>query len=258
MKNFLIHTAYQAGKSLKHNFRHLLTKQAKDEYGNIVTSADFAAEKIIISAAKKYYPQYNILSEEAGYFNNNSPYTIIIDPLDGTKNFAKNIPLFGTTIALAYKEQVMEGVIYDPIHKEMFYAKKNKGAFLNNKKIKTSTKKNLENFTGGVTNVRSKTNKTSYDYLRNKFYGFSGGWKALGTAVLDLSWVADGCMDLFILGGVCPWDVAAGGLLVQEAGGIIRQIDGKKWSPMQERQEIIAAANKSIYNEALKLLKNKL
>jgi len=254
MKNFLIHTAYQAGKSLKHNFRQLLTKHFKDEYGDIVTSADYEAEKIIISAAKKYYPQYNILSEEAGYFNNGSPYTIIIDPLDGTKNYAKNISLFGTTIALIHKNQVLEGVIYDPIHDEMFYAKKNKGAFLNNKKIKTSSKKIIKDFIGGVANVKSKTDIKYYDKLKNKFYKYSAGWRILGSAVLDLSWVANGRMDLFILSGVCPWDVAAGGLLIEEAGGIIKQINGKKWQPLEERQEIIVAANKSIYNEALKII----
>lgn len=251
-------TAYQAGQSLKHDFKKPITKHAKDEFGDIVTNADYQAEKIIISAVKKHYPKYNILSEEAGYFDNNSSHTVIIDPLDGTKNFARNIPLFGTTIALAYHNEVIEGVIYDPVREEMFYAKKNRGAILNNKKIQTSVKKKLQDFIGGVANVRSKTNNSYYNNLKNKFYGYSAGWRILGTAVLDLSWVADGRMDLFILGGVCPWDTAAGGLLLEEAGGIMRKIDGGKWEPLQERQEIIAAANKKIYQEALKLLINKL
>lgn len=254
MRNFLINIAYKAGTSLKHDFKKPLVKYIKDDFGDIVTNADYAAEKIIISAIKRHFPQYNILSEEAGYFNNNSPYTIIVDPLDGTKNYAKNIALFGTTIALVYKGQVLEGVIYDPIHEEMFYAKKNKGAFLNNKKIKTSSKKTIRDFIGGVANVKSKTDIKYYDRLKNKFYAQSAGWRVLGSAVLDLSWLAKGCMDIFILGGVCPWDVAAGGLLIEEAGGIMRKINNKKWQPLEARQEIIAAANKQIYHQALKII----
>jgi myo-inositol-1(or 4)-monophosphatase len=254
MRDFLIKTALKAGKSLKHNFRQTLIKQKKDEYGDIVTNADFEAEKIIIDAIKKNYPKYNILSEEAGYFNNNSAYTLIVDPLDGTKNFARNIVLFGTTIALAHKNKIIEGIIYDPVHNELFYAKKGKGAFLNNKRIKVSNKNTLENFIGGVANVRSKTDSAFYNRLKNKFYKQSGGWRILGSAVLDLAWLAAGRMDLFILGGVCPWDVAAGGLLIEEAGGIITQIDGKKWEPLQERQEIIACCSKKMYKNILKTI----
>lgn len=254
MHNFLTTIAKKAGLCLQQYYQRGVQAKKKDNFGDIVTAADYAAEKMIIQAISKKFPHYNILSEEAGYLKKNSDYTFIVDPLDGTKNFANHVPLFGTTIALAYQGTIMEGVIFDPIHKELFYAKKKYGAYLNNKKIKTSPKKEIKHLMGGVANVRTRTDNQFYNNLRQEFYNHSSSFKILGSAVVDLSYVACARLDMYIMGGVYPWDVAAGGLIIQEAGGIISTVSGKKWEPLNMKQEILVSANKTLHQKILKII----
>lgn len=255
MQKFLETVAKKAGLCLSHYYNAGVKKQNKGKFGDVVTIADYAAEKIIISAIEKKFPQYNILSEEAGYLKKESDYTFIIDPLDGTKNFANHVPLFGTTIALAHKGIITHGIIFDPIHNELFYAQKGRGAFLNKKKIKTSAKKELKHLTGGVANVRSRTNINFYNNLRNKIYNYSSSFKILGSAIVDLNYVASGKLDMYVMGGVYPWDVAAGGLLILEAGGIISTVKGEKWDPLYSNQEILVSGNKILHRKILKIIK---
>ncbi|MFA6027907.1 MAG: inositol monophosphatase family protein [Patescibacteria group bacterium] len=257
MRNFLIDTANQAGLKLRSFFGKAIKRYSKDDFGDFVTTADYAAEKIILASIEKKFPHDNILSEEAGEINisADSEYTWIVDPLDGTKNFASGIPLFGTTIARMRKNEIVEAVIFNPMQNEMFYAKKGHGAFLNGRRIHASQKKETEHLMSGVGNVRSRTDNKCYDNIRCAFYKISSGFRVYGSAVIDLSYTACGRMDAFVLGGPYPWDIAAGGLIIQEAGGIITAVNGDKWDPMANKQEILVSGNKILHKKLLKIIK---
>ncbi|MFH0818536.1 MAG: inositol monophosphatase family protein, partial [Patescibacteria group bacterium] len=255
MKSFLIKLAVEAGCSLKNNFGKVTSGRQKTVKGDIVTVADYAAEKIILNQIKNKYPDYNILAEESGSFDKGSDYTFIIDPLDGTRNFILGIPLFATTIALAYKDKVIEGVCFDPLHNEMYYAKKDKGAFLNARRIFTDKEKTLDHVALGVGNVKQYTNNNKYSELRKNLNESSAYWRVYGTAVLDFCYVANGRMSLFVLGGVRPWDVAAAGLIVQEAGGIVTKINGQKWDALEDKQEVMACSTKEINEKIINIIK---
>lgn len=257
MRNFIIDTAYQAGFILRSQFGKVLKRKRKDDFGDFVTPADYAAERIIINRIAKKFPKDNILSEEAGEITSlkSAETTWIIDPLDGTKNFASGIPLFGTTIARKYKEEIVEAVIYNPMQDELFYAKKGKGAFLNGKRVRASQKKEAKHLMCGVSNVSARTNTRYYNRLKEIFYGLASGFRVYGSAVIDLSFVACGRMDAYILAGAFPWDIAAGGLIIQEAGGVITKLNGDKWEPMANNQQVLFSGNKILHKKILKIIK---
>ena len=179
---------------------------------DFVTNSDLKAEKIIIEELKKARPNYSIISEENGIENNKDKNnTWIIDPIDGTVNFLHGIPHFAISVALRSNENIVSGLIFDPIKNEMFFAEKENGAFFNNHRIKVSKKNELEDclfVTGGLI---EKELDLSY--------------RKSGCAALDMAYVAAGRYDGFFQYDLNLWDIAAGIILVQEAGGIINEID---------------------------------
>ena len=211
--NVMIKASEKASKILIRDFGEIEKLQvSKKGPLDFVTNSDLKAEKIIIEELKKAKPNYSIISEENGIVDNKDKNnTWIIDPIDGTINFLHGIPHFAISIALKSGNEIISGLIFDPIKNEMFYAEKNNGAFLNNQRIRVS-KKNKLNDCLFVTNNKLK-NDLELTYRKS------------GCAALDMAYVASGRYDGFFQHNLCLWDVAAGIILVKEAGGILNEIN---------------------------------
>ena len=211
--NIMIKAAEKASWVLIRDFGEIEKLQvSKKGPSDFVTNSDLKAEKIIIEELKKARPKYSILSEEAGIENNkDKSNTWIIDPIDGTINFLHGIPHFAISIALKSNEEIVSGLIFDPIKNEMFYAEKDNGAFFNNHRIKVSKKNELNDclfVTGGKI-----INEPDLPYRKS------------GSAALDMAYVASGRYDGYFQHNLNLWDIAAGIILVKEAGGILNEID---------------------------------
>ena len=213
--NIMIKACEKASKILIRDFGELEKLQvSKKSPSDFVTNSDLKVEKIIIEELKKARPNYSFISEENGIKRNkDDSNTWIIDPIDGTINFLHGIPHFAISIALESNNEIVSGLIFDPIKDEMFYAEKNSGAFLNNQRIRVSNKNKLNDclfaIGGKITNELNFTNRRS------------------GSAALDLAYVAAGRYDGYFQKNLNLWDIAAGIIIVQEAGGIIKDFNLK-------------------------------
>ena len=214
--NIMIKASEKASKIIIRDFGEIEKLQvSKKSPTDFVTNTDIKVEKIIIEELKKAKPNYSLLSEEAGEKNNkDSKNTWILDPIDGTVNFLHGIPHFAISIALKSDNEIISGLIFDPIKNEMFFAEKNNGAFFNNHRIRVS-KKNDINDCLFATNDKIIT---ELDFPNRKS----------GCAALDMSYVAAGRYDGYFQKNLNLWDIAAGIILVKEAGGIINEIDLNK------------------------------
>ena len=211
--NVMIKAAEKASKVLIRDFGEIEKLQvSKKGPSDFVTNSDLKTEKIIIEELKKARPNYSIISEENGVQNNKDKDNIwIIDPIDGTINFLHGVPHFAISIGLKSNNEIISGLIFDPIKNEMFYAEKNNGAFFNNQRIRVSKKNMIDNClfaTGGKIQ-----NEPDLPYRKS------------GCAALDLAYVASGRYDGCFQNNLNLWDIAAGIILVKEAGGIFNEID---------------------------------
>ena len=225
--NVMIKASEKASKILIRDFGEIEKLQVSKKGPNdFVTNSDLKTEKIIIEELKKAKPNYSIISEENGIENNkDKDNTWIIDPIDGTINFLHGIPHFAISIALKSNDEIISGLIFDPIKNELFYAEKNNGAFFNNHRIRVSQKNKLNDclfVTGGKIN---KEPDLSY--------------RKSGCAALDLAYVASGRYDGCFQNNLSLWDIAAGIILIKEAGGVINDIDLNK----KENIKIIASSS---------------
>ncbi len=211
--NIMIKISEKVSKILIRDFGEIEKLQvSKKGPSDFVTNSDLKTEKIIIEELKKARPNYSIISEENGIeVNKDKDNTWIIDPIDGTINFLHGIPHFAISIALRSKDEIISGLIFDPIKNEMFFAEKNNGAFFNNQRIRVS-KKNQINDCLFATGGKLK-NEPDLPYRKS------------GCAALDLAYVACGRYDGYFQNDLNLWDIAAGIILVKEAGGILNQID---------------------------------
>jgi len=211
--NIMIKAAEKASKLLIRDFGEIEKLQvSKKGPSDFVTNADLKAEKIIIEELKKARPNYSIISEENGIAKNKDDKNIwIIDPIDGTINFLHGVPHFAISIALKSNDEIVSGVIFDPIKNELFYAERNSGAFFNNQRIRVS-KKNKINECLFVTGGKIKK-ELNLPYRKS------------GCAALDMAYVAAGRYDGYFQKELNLWDIAAGIILIQEAGGIINEIN---------------------------------
>ena len=211
--NIMIKACEKASKILIRDFGEIENLQVSKKGPNdFVTNSDLKTEKIIIEELKKAKPNYSIISEENGIeINKDIKNTWIIDPIDGTVNFLHGVPHFAISIALKSNNEIISGLIFDPIKNEMFYAEKDNGAFFNNHRIRVSKKNELNNCLF-VTGERV-TNNIDLIYRKS------------GCASLDMAYVASGRYDGYFQNNLNLWDIAAGIVLVKEAGGIINQID---------------------------------
>ena len=214
--NIMIKASEKASKILIRDFGELEKLQvSKKGPTDFVSNADLKAEKIIIEELNKARPNYSILSEENGSKAiKESNNTWIIDPIDGTINFLHGIPHFAISIALKSNDEILSGLIFDPIKNEIFYAEKNNGAFFNNQRIRVSKKNQINEclfVAGGKINK-----KLDFQYRRS------------GSAALDMAYVAAGRYDGYFQHELNLWDIAAGIILIKEAGGLINEIDLSK------------------------------
>ena len=237
--NIMIKASEKASKVLIKDFGEIEKLQVSKKGPNdFVTNSDIKTEQIIIDELKKAKPNYSILSEEKGIENNKDENnTWIIDPIDGTINYLHGIPHFAISIALKSYDKIIAGLIYDPIKDEMFYAEKNNGAYFNNQRIKVSKKNKIEDclFVAG-----SKINYDNELLIRNS-----------GCAALDMAYVASGRYDGYFQKNINLWDIAAGIIIVEEAGGILNKINLSNINDLK-----IIASNNSINNELIQKLRN--
>lgn len=216
----------------------------------LVGAADLAANKLIVDTIKKYFPNHSILSEESGFEDNKSDFKWVIDPVDGTHNFLHGIPIFGISIAFEYKEEVLLGILHFPVLGLTATAEKGKGAFLNGRKIKVSNKKNLGHsllvWEFSYANRKEKT-----EFLEGLIHK-TIDVRNFGCALYALLLVACGKCDGYIVLSTNEWDIAAGFLIVEEAGGRITDLKGKGWNLSQKKFII---TNGKVHNELLGYLK---
>jgi myo-inositol-1(or 4)-monophosphatase len=237
--NIMIKASEKASKLLIRDFGEIEKLQvSKKGPRDFVTNADLKAEKIILEELKKARPNYSIISEENGTdINKDKNNTWIVDPIDGTINFLHGIPHFAISIALKSNDEIVSGLIFDPIKNEMFYAEKNNGAFFNNQRIRVSSKNEINDclfVTGGDINF-----ETDVTYRKS------------GCAALDMAYVASGRYDGYFQNDLNIWDIAAGIILVEEAGGVLNKID----ISMKKNIKIIASST-NINEKLLKKLNN--
>ncbi|MBL7067613.1 MAG: inositol monophosphatase [Candidatus Marinimicrobia bacterium] len=243
--------AQSAGQFIMENVDKAIEINYKGR-ANVVTEVDRGAEEIIISMIKDRFPDHQILAEETPAINTSSPFKWIIDPLDGTTNFIHGFPVFSVSIAVEYNSNVIIGIVYDPVRKELFSAIKSRGAFLNRKLIKVSNIKTLSESllaTGFPYELQSSFN-LNMDIFR-EMYQKSQGVRRVGSAALDLCYTACGRFDGFWEFDLNPWDVAAGSLIVEEAGGKLSNFSGKDFSIYGKQ---VLATNGLIESEMLEIL----
>ena len=237
--NVMIKASEKASKILIKDFGEIEKLQvSRKGPKDFVTNSDLKTEKIIIDELKKARPNYSILSEEEGAeINKDKNNTWIIDPIDGTINYLHGVPHFAISIALKSYDQIIAGLIYDPIKDEMFYAEKNNGTYLNNQRIKVSKRSKIEDclFVAG--------DKINHDKELNV--------RKSGCAALDMAYVAAGRYDGYFQKDLNLWDVAAGIIIIKEAGGILNEINLTKINEVK-----IIASNNSINNKFIEKLKN--
>jgi myo-inositol-1(or 4)-monophosphatase len=218
---------------------------------NLVTDADLASEKEIVGILGKRFPGAAILAEEAGEALGASGFRFIIDPLDGTTNFAHGYPVFAVSIACEFAEEVVAGVVYDPTREELFTAARGRGAFLNGRRLRVSATEELGRallVTGFPYDL--KENLTGNLRLFNRFMGASRAVRRDGSAALDLCYVAAGRFDGFWEEKLGPWDTAAGALVVEEAGGRVTDLDGNEF---HYRKGAVVASNSTLHEQMLAL-----
>jgi myo-inositol-1(or 4)-monophosphatase len=200
------------------------TKRAND----FVTQVDRAAEEAIIEIARKAYPDHGFLAEESGAASSDAEYRWIIDPLDGTTNFIHGFPQYGVSIGIEHRGALAHAVVYDPVKNELFTASKGRGAFLNDRRVRVSKCTRLQDaLIGTGFPFKEVTRLDLYSKQLARFMRVAAGVRRAGAAALDLAYVASGRLDGFWELGLSPWDMAAGALLIQEAGGLVGDLEGE-------------------------------
>ena len=256
LKTTLLNAVEEGAKELRHYFNNPDLKISnKEGVNNWVTEADHAAEKAIIAAIKKDHPDHFILSEEVGEIVSNSEIKWIIDPIDGTINFASGIPLCAVSIGVEKEGEMILGAVYNPFIGELFFAQKGYGASLNDKKINVSSKQEVLHsclVTGFPYTYLDMPNGPLQVFER--FIRKGVPVRRLGSAAIDLCWVAAGRFDGFYEHKLSPWDSAAGFLIVEEAGGKVTDMNGAKYSPYQHQ---IVASNGLIHDELIEVINDR-
>ena len=253
--NVMVKACRKAAKPLIRDFGEIENLQVSIKGpGDFVTASDKKVEKILIEEFEKARPNYSILSEETGEINNDESFKWIIDPIDGTANFMHGIPHFAISIGLEHNKEIICGIIYDPIKDEMFLAEKGNGSYLNNQRMRVSSRSKLKDciiFTGGP-----KRESKDIDLALAEYKNFSSKIhipiRKLGSASLDIAYVAAGRCDGFFQRNLKYWDIAAGIVLVKEAGGFVTDFNGEN---EYIQNKTILATNSKIKNEMIEVLR---
>jgi len=249
-----IAAAKKAGKIHKKYFRSDIPVETKSSPFDLLTVADKEAEEVIVSMIKKNFPGHNFIAEEQSYEKTGSEYTWVIDPLDGTNNFACGLPIFCASVALMRSGEVEVGAIYDVLRNELFYAQKGRGAFLNGSRIRVSSADTLEKslLITGFYYSRGEEMIQTLETIKRFFLRRIMGLRRLGAAALDLCYIASGRASGFWEFELSPWDFAAGKLIIEEAGGKVTGKTGEKISPTGKT--FVVASNGKIHEQMLAVL----
>ena len=250
--NIFEKAARKAGRSLLRDFGEIENLQIQSKgIGDFVSSADLKTEKIILETLQYYYPKSTYITEETGKIDGDDEI-IVIDPIDGTTNFIHGIPMFGIVIGKIKNEEITDGIIFNPILDEFYWASKGKGAWCNNKRLRVSKRNNLIDCIIGTGIPHA--NKKYDNYLKeiNQLTTNSSGLRRIGAASIDLAYVASGKLDAFWERNLNIWDVCAGILIIKEAGGKISQPDGEDWTI---NSKDILASNTNIHDIIIEHLK---
>ena len=247
-KKVLLSASKQAGKViLKYFGKNKGIKEKSNK--SLVSKADLEANKAVIKIIRENFPKHSILSEETGFENNNSDYKWVIDPIDGTHNFLRGIPIVGVSIALEYKNEVVLGLLEFPTLKLTAVAEKGKGAFLNGKRLRVSSNKEISHSFILYEFVPGTRHKV-LEFLK-RLSNEKINIRNFGSAVYELMLMASGKCDAFIIFSTNEWDIAAGMLLIQEAGGKVTDIKGKECGPANGS---FIMSNGHIHGEILRFL----
>lgn len=252
LRSTLIEATQAGAAEIMRFFQQSFTVSNKEGVNNLVTEADHASEKAILSVIKRNFPEHQILAEESGALSQNSEFKWVIDPIDGTVNFAQGIPLNCVSIGVEHKGDIVMAAVYNPHLNEFFFAEKGKGATLNDKPIRVSQK--------SVTLHSCLVTGFPYTYINEsngplevfeRFVRKGVPVRRLGSAAIDLCWVACGRFDGFFEQKLEPWDSAAGFLIVEEAGGRVTDFKGDAFSIYQHK---VVATNGLIHAEMLDVI----
>jgi myo-inositol-1(or 4)-monophosphatase len=251
MLEFAISVAKDAGRLLRDRLGTRIDISHKGAI-NLVTDVDLASERLIRETISTHYPRHQVLAEEGGLADTDSEYRWIVDPLDGTTNYAHGYPVFCVSIALEYRGEITLGVVYDPMREELFTAERGAGAAMNNRSIRVSqTSELIQSMLSTGFPYDIKTSRlTNLDHWSN----FAMNAQALrrdGAAALDLCYVASGRYDGFWELNLSAWDVAAGALIVEEAGGRVSDFAGAKFDPYKPE---VVASNGLIHDRMIEVL----
>jgi myo-inositol-1(or 4)-monophosphatase len=239
--------AWEAGSMLRYYFERRVTFELKGEY-DLVTEADKASEKLVVERLTRHFPGHAIVAEEGSGHENASEYRWYVDPLDGTTNFAHSYPVWNVTLALEKAGELISGVVFDPTRGELFSAERGGGAFLNGRRIHVSKVSRIADslLCTGFPNQNRAGNPNIHHY--HELQMSAHGVRRSGSAAVDLAHTACGRLDGFWEIGLSPWDMAAGILLVEEAGGICTDMEG---APHNLRSPHVLTDNRLIHEELI-------
>ncbi len=249
----IISVSKEAGELIRSKFNTNFSLEFKTNESDLVTEVDKASEKIIIDFIKKKYPSHGIITEEGEGLKSSSEYNWVVDPLDGTVNFAHGLPLFAVSIGVQKNGEIIAGVVYDIMQNVIYSAELNNGAYENERKIKVNENANLRRallVTGFPYDVRENP-----ENALGKFVAFTKaarGIRRLGSAAIDFCYVAKGVFDGFWEVHLKPWDMCAGKLIVEEAGGLVTDFEGNKIDIFSKR---VLASNSNVHNAMIEVLK---
>lgn len=244
--------AREAGALLANYFERRVAFELKGEF-DLVTEADRASEKLVVERLRSHFPSHTIVAEEGGGLDQSSEYRWFVDPLDGTTNFAHSFPVFNITLGLERAGELIAGVVFDPLHQEMFTAERGAGAYLNNRRIHASATRRLADSLASTGFPSRKRHHNVNIHFYYQLAMASHGVRRTGSAAIDLAYVACGRLDLFWEFGLKPWDMAAGILLVEEAGGRVSDMQGASHS--LSSSEHLLASNGIFHEEILAIFR---
>lgn len=250
----IIQISKEAGELIRNAFGKSHSVEFKTNELNLVTETDKASEKLITDFIKKKYPTHGILAEEGSEANKSSEYLWVIDPLDGTTNFAHGLPIFAVSIGVQKNGETIAGVVYDVMRDTIYATEKGSGSFENRKRITVSKNDNLGHsvlVTGFPYNIRENPDKAFERFIA--FLKHARAIRRLGSAAIDFCYVANGVFDGFWEVSLHPWDVCAGKLIVEEAGGLVTDFDGNKIDIHSKR---ILATNGFVHQKMIEVMRS--
>jgi myo-inositol-1(or 4)-monophosphatase len=256
MIQIAIQAAREAGHYLLENrgkVRHISTKSSAID---LVTEIDKESERRIIEIIRSHYPEHSILAEEGGAYDTSSDYTWIIDPLDGTLNFTHDLPIFCVSIGVMHKDILIAGVVFDPNADELYTAERGSGAYVNGERIRVSETTELIRsllITGFPYDIHTNPDHTIERFI--DFLNEAQAIRRLGSAAIDLCYIAAGRGDAFWESNIKPWDIAAGILLIEEAGGTVTNFEGHPATPYSKK---IVASNGALHDKMLEILRKRI